>query len=537
MFKKLKRICVLLFSVCLILGCSISSYADTYDHLLSGDVGEFITPADDEISMRNARSSIATIENTVKWIPNLTTFRFRIVNEETGINSYVWKYLTDASDTQARIKYSAPDGYYISQVNMYNVYNGNYSHSPDPGTYNMELDVTSQFSNELRNVALFSQRRYDNANTVEDFEYFAPTENSGDFYLSDINLTISSGLYRWGLYWYFEGGHDGEDYVYDIDYTIRQRFEIAEPTSDNITLTPSGISSSDSNTGYQDNVSSSLSDVNTNLGNISSSMQEQATNIGKVETAVVNLQRAMEPHYDNILQQTQHITEQMAAMWTQVFNLIHVPQYARLGEILTAIQNLDVNITVDVDGLKSAVSKVSTDIQAKQESVKNSINSSLTAVQNGVTGKLQTVEDNLESTLDENTDQIDGAIEDHGNFIIDGLKSLFIPSDEFFKNYFDDLFEFFSDRFGFLAFPVELLSVFLDIFLNYNTELCVLTLPEINICGETLFRGYEFNYYEFLCTNEMFFELVEIIRLFTTLGLIAAFIDLCRNKWDEVMRN
>lgn len=34
-----------------------------------------------------------------------------------------------------------------------------------------------------------------------------------------------------------------------------------------------------------------------------------------------------------------------------------------------------------------------------------------------------------------NTDKVTTAIESHGNFIIEGLKKLFIPSDEYFKAY------------------------------------------------------------------------------------------------------
>lgn len=43
--------------------------------------------------------------------------------------------------------------------------------------------------------------------------------------------------------------------------------------------------------------------------------------------------------------------------------------------------------------------------------------------------------DNIIAADDANTNKVTTAIESHGNFIIEGLKKLFIPSDEYFKAY------------------------------------------------------------------------------------------------------
>lgn len=66
------------------------------------------------------------------------------------------------------------------------------------------------------------------------------------------------------------------------------------------------------------------------------------------------------------------------------------------------------------------------------------------------------------------------------NLIIDGLKSLFIPKDGFFKGRFQYLFDTFSDKFGILFYPFELLADFTVLL----TEFClpgdgILDIPDI----------------------------------------------------------
>lgn len=134
-----------------------------------------------------------------------------------------------------------------------------------------------------------------------------------------------------------------------------------------------------------------------------------------------------------------------------------------------------------------------------------------------------------------NTQEVTGAIEKHGNFIIEGLKSLFIPSDQFFKDYFDDLYDWFSDRFGFLSFPIDLLIRLADMFINSSEVDCVLTLPSFSVMDQELWPDMSFNFTDFL--NENFLFLLTAIRTVSSIGLIMAFVSLCERKWEEVMLN
>ena len=134
-----------------------------------------------------------------------------------------------------------------------------------------------------------------------------------------------------------------------------------------------------------------------------------------------------------------------------------------------------------------------------------------------------------------NTDKVTTAIEAHGNFIIEGLKKLFIPSDEYFKAYFDDLYSWFSERFGFLSFPIDLLLEVIDIFVNSSQTDCVLVLPSFTIMENLLWPEMSFNLTVFLNTNFSF--VVVAIKTVTSIYLVMAFVQLCEEKWNEVMMN
>lgn len=198
-----------------------------------------------------------------------------------------------------------------------------------------------------------------------------------------------------------------------------------------------------------------------------------------------------------------------------------------------------------VDNTQQMVEKQDTIIDQIMN-VTQTISSQLTAFWNQLAGeftnlynKMNTQHSEQMQSDQDTRDTIQEEEEKSRNFIVDGiiegLKSLFIPSDEYFKAYFDDLLEWFSDRFGFLSFPVELLVKMIDLFVNSSDIDCVLTLPSFSIDGHMLWDDMSFNLTEFLETDFPF--LLAAIRTVSSIGLIMMFIRLCEDKWDEVMNN
>lgn len=79
--------------------------------------------------------------------------------------------------------------------------------------------------------------------------------------------------------------------------------------------------------------------------------------------------------YDSIHDLMQHISNQLAALWDQMYNYMHVPTYNKLQEILHAIQAIQVKVNVDVSSVVDAVDNSADRIT---DSVNSSINSQIT---------------------------------------------------------------------------------------------------------------------------------------------------------------
>lgn len=184
---------------------------------------------------------------------------------------------------------------------------------------------------------------------------------------------------------------------------------------------------------------------------------------------------------DTLKEIVQTISNQLAALWDQMFNLMHLPQLA----------NDDKNTQAIINSQKQTTNQI--------------------------------IENN-----NENTQEVTGAIEQHGNFIIEGLKSLFIPSDDYFKAYFDDLYEWFSSKFGFLTIPLDIFIQIVGVFTSSDQTDFVLILPGFSIMDEQVWTDQTFNLTDFL--NENFAFILSPIHWATDIALAMAFVELCRKN-------
>lgn len=153
--------------------------------------------------------------------------------------------------------------------------------------------------------------------------------------------------------------------------------------------------------------------------------------------------------------------------------------------------------------------------------------------------QLQADRDNTDDIIaadNANTDKVTGAIEKHGNFIIEGLKSLFIPSDEYFKSWFDGMYQFFNDRLGFLMLPVDLLVRMVDIYTSAGSSSAGIPFPEFKWMDGTVIIPAQTVQFDFLSTdwgkgiqNKLYFV--------GNLIMIGALLSLMHRKFEEVLRN
>lgn len=89
--------------------------------------------------------------------------------------------------------------------------------------------------------------------------------------------------------------------------------------------------------------------------------------------------------------------------------------------------------------------------------------------------------------------------------LLDMLKSLFIPSDDFFINWLDDLNAYFGDVFGILYYPLELLIDFLNRINTINSTEPIMNIPSFNIdfmgYQATFFSGFTYNFNDLLIND------------------------------------
>lgn len=120
--------------------------------------------------------------------------------------------------------------------------------------------------------------------------------------------------------------------------------------------------------------------------------------------------------------------------------------------------------------------------------------------------------------------------------IVNGLKSLFIPADNFFSLYFDNLNNWFSDRLGFLYYPIELLFNLLDRFLNINFAEPVINIPNIRepFTNVILIKTTSFNFNDLL-ENETLKNVHDIYFIIVDAFIYIGLVGLLYRKYEEVM--
>ena len=196
---------------------------------------------------------------------------------------------------------------------------------------------------------------------------------------------------------------------------------------------------------FEKQSSDTAADITTAGGSYSSA--DAATDTAQNTSQIVQNTSEMN---DTLKEIVQTISNQLEALWDQMYNLMHVPQLANDNKNTDRIVN------------------------KQQEQIEN---------------------DNA------NTEAVTGAIEQHGNFIIEGLKSLFIPSDEYFKSWFDGMYAFFNDRLGFFMLPVDVLIEFIDIFSASSEEFAGIPFPEFKWVDGTVVIPAQTVKFDFLETD------------------------------------
>lgn len=124
------------------------------------------------------------------------------------------------------------------------------------------------------------------------------------------------------------------------------------------------------------------------------------------------------------------------------------------------------------------------------------------------------------------------------DLLIEGIKALFIPSDDFFSNYFSELNDWFSDRLGFLYYPIELLIDILNRYLSLSSSNLSFTIPDIvePFNNEILIHSTTFDFNDIL-ENSTYKQVHDYYLIFVDFIIAFGLIKLATKKWEEVTSN
>lgn len=120
--------------------------------------------------------------------------------------------------------------------------------------------------------------------------------------------------------------------------------------------------------------------------------------------------------------------------------------------------------------------------------------------------------------------------------LVNAIKGLFIPEDGYFDTYFKELQDWFSDRLGFLYYPIDILFTLLDRFMNLGTGTMSINIPNINepFTGQVLISAQSLNFNELLA-NEAFKTLHNIYLLIVDASVYVGLVTLLYHKYEEVI--
>ena len=421
---------------------------------------------DDNVSIA---SSVATVNNTVDFSGCYVSLR----SSNWGVDVPL--------SVAGTFSYVLPAGATVTEMVLWLHTSASL---PNSGKYRVQVDFASDSSLEYGNIYNW-MRWYSKNQSSRENTYTIPSnyirKSSGDVYF-DYNLSLQSNLDRF-------------TYGYGLKDPLSGGSAIGGKFSINFTAIPSSSSTNVSSPG----TAPSTDDIQSNISSTTTQISSRVNDV-----------------YDSIIALAQTISNQLAALWDQMYNYMHVPTYNKLQEILLSIKNISMGSDLQkiADQISNTTTEQTSDLIANEDART----------------------DDIINNQNSNQQKTEAAIEKHGNFIIEGLKSLFIPSDEFFKSWFDDMYNFFHDRLGFLMLPIDILIKFIKMFQSAGSNFSGIPFPEFKWIDGTVIIPAQSVQFEFLSTS-WGKDIQAKLYFVGNVIMIGALLALMHRKLEEVLGN
>ena len=116
--------------------------------------------------------------------------------------------------------------------------------------------------------------------------------------------------------------------------------------------------------------------------------------------------------------------------------------------------------------------------------------------------------------------------------LINAVIGLFVPGEEEMAELFNQLNDFFADKFGFLYYPFELLTKVFNVLMTDSTS-TAMTFPGITVLGYELCPAMEID----IAQNELVGDIFGHIRMITGGTMCFAFVNYLRTKFDKTVKS
>lgn len=240
------------------------------------------------------------------------------------------------------------------------------------------------------------------------------------------------------------------------------------------------------------------------------------------------------------------------------------PQNATTDDIVENLEHLE---TVVNDSAQSVVDKVESSTVQITEKIDESTGKITYEVQESTEQIVDKIDDStgaITDKIDESTDKITGSIDSAKDqahqdsedekgllrgiwdaitnlpgLIMDGLKGLFIPGDDFFSNLMNDLNDFFADKFGFLYAPFDYIIRFLNLLLTDVSTVGTVHFPGLTLKKDWFGMSKDMELIPeqdvAILPQNNFAGLIDTLHMITSIILSGALLKLAHDKYKEVI--
>lgn len=119
--------------------------------------------------------------------------------------------------------------------------------------------------------------------------------------------------------------------------------------------------------------------------------------------------------------------------------------------------------------------------------------------------------------------------------LLNGLIKLFVPSSEYLESFISDNYTYFRNKLGFLIYPFELISTFLNRLLNIQRN-SVLSFPGFKYPGTDIYLIPSFSYdFDSMLSDPSISSLYNYYSLIADGLLVFMFVNLCYKKYKSIV--